>query len=53
MGKKISPDIEVKTVRAYLNGMSRDETASRNNVSEGYVSDKWDDFKKLLGRRNT
>lgn len=49
MGKKIPSDIEAKTVRAYLNGMSRDETASRNNVSGGYVSDKWDDFKKLLG----
>jgi hypothetical protein len=49
VGKKIPLEIEVKTARAYLNGMSRDETASRNNVSEGYVSAKWDNFKKLIG----
>jgi hypothetical protein len=49
VGKKIPSDIDVKIIRTYLIGLKRDETAKRFSISDGYVSNKWDEFKKQIG----
>ena len=50
MTGRIPPEIETEVIRLYLTGLTRDDIASKTNISKGSVSNLITKFSEQLGR---